>query len=296
METLSVCPVCGSSGIAPFLYVPDHFLTKETFLIQQCNCCGLKFVNPRPAENEIGRYYQTDEYISHNAEKNDLTSTIYKIARHVSIRKKYGLLNKKKNIKTVLDIGCGTGEFLNYCQSKNMKICGQEPNSNARNFAIQHNHLQVYATLGDVENTKEHFDCITMWHVLEHIHSLNETLTIIKGLLKPTGELIIAVPNCNSWDAEHYLDFWAAYDVPRHLYHFNSSSLNALMAGHGFEIVKKFPQKLDAFYISLLSEKYHMAHNPYLNAVIKGWQSNYHAITTKSGYSSIIYLLTLKIP
>ncbi|MCK9421088.1 MAG: class I SAM-dependent methyltransferase [Bacteroidales bacterium] len=295
MEKLNSCPVCGNSELTSFLSVADHFLTQKVFSIQQCGVCGLKFVNPRPQENEMDLYYQTDDYISHNAQKNNLTSRIYRIARVVSIRRKYRIIKTHTNADSLLDIGCGTGEFLHYCKGKNIKVYGLEPNSKARNFARESNHLSVSEKLSDFDGATILFDCITMWHVLEHIHALNETLTIVKKMLQPQGILIVAVPNCNSWDARHFKQFWAAYDVPRHLYHFAPSSFIGLVGKHGFDVKAILPQKLDAYYISLLSEKYRSGEFNYFKAVLTGFRSNFLAHKTKTGTSSLIFILTPKI-
>jgi len=294
METLFGCPVCGSSGIEPLMPVKDYFLSGQEFVMQRCNSCGFMFINPRPTQEEIGKYYQTSDYISHNADKSDLVSRVYRSARRFSVKHKFRMVASHIQGEKILDIGCGTGEFLAYCKKKKFEVYGIEPNEQARNFAIVHNQVQVGADIGYMEGLGVRFSCITMWHVLEHVHLLNETITKIKRMLSQHGVLIIAVPNCKSYDAGHYKQYWAAYDVPRHLSHFNTTSFTALMEKHGFGIDNIQPQYLDAFYISLLSEKYKNGRLNYFKAFFLGLWSNLMALKDKQGTSSLIYILTLK--
>jgi 2-polyprenyl-3-methyl-5-hydroxy-6-metoxy-1,4-benzoquinol methylase len=293
-EKIQNCPVCSSSVFTDFLEVNDYFLTKEDFSIQKCDACGFRFINPRPENLEIGRYYQSDEYISHDAEKENFISRIYKIARIFSIKAKYRIVYKYGESGKILDIGCGTGEFLKYCKSKGFDVSGVEPSEKARVYAQKVNHISVTGKLADYSNSLHSFDCISMWHVLEHVHDLNETIEMVKTLLKPNGIFIVAVPNSNSWDAQHYGNFWAAYDVPRHLYHFTEVTLKKLVSKHGFILKKLLPQKLDAFYVSMLSEKYRTGKINYLKSFILGLWSNFQAGKQKRGYSSQIFVLSLK--
>jgi len=294
METVDLCPVCRTSEFISFLTVPDHFLTHEVFTIQQCKTCGLKFVNPRPKELEMAKYYQTEDYISHNSQKGDFISKLYRIARGISVRRKHRMVTKYTHVKKLLDIGCGTGYFLQYCMNKGIEVFGLEPNPMARSFARDTNKLTVFKDLDEL-GEEANFNCITMWHVVEHIHSLNDTLSRIKKLLKSDGVLIVAFPNCNSWDAKKYKQFWAAYDVPRHLYHFNASSFTELVKNHGWGVTAILPQKLDAYYISLLSEKYRNGKPNYIKAFYTGLRSNFMAGIHGSGTSSLIFILAPQI-
>ncbi|MCX6304285.1 MAG: class I SAM-dependent methyltransferase [Bacteroidetes bacterium] len=293
-EKILRCPVCEKSVFSPFLEVNDHFLSKEDFTIQQCEGCGFKFVNPRPDTDEIGRYYQSDDYISHDAKKADIISLIYKFARVLSVRNKYSIVHQYASHGKILDIGCGTGEFLKYCKSKGFDVTGIEPNEKAGDFAEKKNGIPILRSLTDLNSGKGSFACITMWHVLEHVHDLNETIETVKGLLQADGVFIVAVPNYKSWDAQEYGKFWAAYDVPRHLYHFNDSTMNQLVEKHGFKIHKTIPQKLDAFYVSMLSEKYRSGANHHFKAMVNGFKSNFHAKGQGRGYSSQIFVFTTK--
>ncbi len=293
-EIISICPVCDNTAFSPFLPVKDYFLSKEDFSILSCNACGFRFVSPRPAKSEINKYYQSDEYISHGADKGDLISRIYKVARMVSIRRKFRILEKYTAGIKILDIGCGTAEFLSYCQKRGYNTTGIEPNDKARGFAKSINSVNTFEQVELLEGMNGSFNCITMWHVLEHIHNLNELITQVKQLLAPRGIFIVAVPNSNSWDAGYYKQFWGAYDVPRHLYHFTEKSFDKLVSKHGFEIRKIYPQKLDAFYVSMLSEKYKSGKNNFFNAACLGLWSNFRARMKDRGHSSQVFILSLK--
>lgn len=295
-EELKNCPVCHHSGFDQHLMVKDHFLTGEEFKLVKCPGCGFIFVNPRPDFAAIGNYYKSEEYISHDASKTDLISRIYKVARNYSIRGKYNLVKTYAKSGSILDYGCGTGEFLAYCRLNGFHTTGVEPNQKARTFAIEKNGIIVSEKLDDLISENKTFKIITLWHVLEHVHELNETIENLIKLLGPAGTLVIAVPNCTSQDAAHYGSFWAAYDVPRHIYHFTESTIRELFKKHRFSINKIFPQKLDAYYVSMLSEKYMNGKNNYLRWVLNGFLSNFNAGNAKTGYSSQIYILQRENP
>lgn len=293
-EQITQCPVCKNEKFEPFLTAEDHFLTKEKFEICGCSSCGFRFINPRPPKEEIGRYYQSEAYISHNASEFNLLTTIYKAARFLAIRSKYALIKRHAKGTRLLDIGCGTGEVLKYCKSRGFYVQGVEPTGTARKFAVENNGLDVKATLGELDPGAEPFNCITLWHVLEHIHELDASMEQIKGMLDPEGTLIIAVPNCDAMDAQAYGRYWAAYDVPRHLYHFTKETFQKFAENHGFVLKKTVPQKMDSYYVSLLSEKYKTGKSNYLTAFVNGFISNYAAKTKGYGHSSLIFLLSVK--
>jgi len=295
-EMLNHCPVCAGMKFSLFMTVRDHFLSREEFDIVQCEKCGFRFVNPRPLPEEIARYYQSEEYRSHDAQRGDLLSRIYRSARFFSIRFKYGIVRRYAKPGKILDLGCGTGEFLLFCRRNGYEVTGVEPNDTASAFARDINKIPVYQNFAEVNDEKGAFSCITMWHVLEHVHDLNGTLETIRKLLSPDGTLIVALPNCNSWDAAKYGEFWAAYDVPRHLYHFTAASLRTLMQKHFFEVRAMLPQRLDSFYITLLSRKYRTGSSSYLLALAQGFWSNLQAGMNNRGYSSQVFILTPKNP
>jgi SAM-dependent methyltransferase len=293
-ETLTSCPLCGGKEFEQFLTVKDYFLTGESFKIFRCIECGFKFVNPRPTYDEIGKYYQSDAYISHNSAGFSLFNWAYRVARYFAIRKKYGLVRHFTKGERLLDIGCGTGELLKYCKRKGFVVQGVEPNESPRKYAIEQNGIDVKSSLTELSGGVDDFDCIMLWHVLEHIHSLNTTLDDIKRILNKEGLLVIAVPNHESFDAKFYNSFWAGYDVPRHLYHFTRDSIFRFADKHGFVVQNVFPQKMDSYYVSFLSEKYKDGSSSFLSAVINGWKSNHYARRPGMGYSSLIFLLSHK--
>ncbi|MGM0612482.1 MAG: class I SAM-dependent methyltransferase [Bacteroidota bacterium] len=290
METLDKCPVCDNEQIDDFLHLKDWFLSKEDFTIGQCNNCGFLLTNPRPSPDELGKYYKSEEYISHSNTNKGFINGIYKFVRAYTIKQKYQIIKVYKPGSKILDIGSGTGEFLNFCKHSKWEVQGIEPDEDARNFSIQEYGLPVNEEeyLQDLQD--ESFDVITMWHVLEHVPDLNERMQTIYRLLKNKGIIVIAVPNPESYDAKYYGEHWAAYDVPRHLYHFKQKDIQKLAAKHNFHVKDVYPMKFDAFYVSMLSEKYKNGKVNYWNAIRKGIKSNFKA-AKNTNYSSVIYIL-----
>lgn len=290
METLNSCPSCGNTSVDLFLESEDYFLTKEKFSVFLCHNCGLKYTNPRPAKEELPDYYESEEYFSHDTGNTSVFASAYKIARRIALRRKTSLVKNHTAGNKILDIGCGTGEFLKVCKKEGFDVTGIEPNEKAATFAKEVNQIPVFSEEHLEKLPANSFDVITLWHVLEHVPDLNERMRTVKRLLKEMGTIIIAVPNASSPDALHYGKFWAAYDLPRHLYHFNPESFDHLARRHEFRISQILPMKMDAFYISLLSEKYLKGKSDIFSAFISGLRSN--AIASKNiSYSSIIFVL-----
>lgn len=293
-ERLEQCPVCGKSDLKNFLVVQDKSVTQESFVIVQCENCGFKFTNPRPDETSIGKYYESEDYISHSDTNKGILSKAYKIVRSIAIKDKVELINRVASQKgNILDYGCGTGYFLAACQKDGWQVEGFEPNSTANNLAAEILGKEVEnKTLEEFNN--DQFDVITLWHVLEHIHTLNETFQKLYRLLKPNGAFIIAVPNSDSLDAKKYGENWAAYDVPRHLYHFNQATMKRFLKKHKLVLEDTKPMKYDAYYVSLLSEKYKAGKTNMLSSVTSGFKSNYYASKNNQDYSSLIYIARKK--
>ena len=298
MHKISNCQICDGNKFTPFLCCVDYTVSKETFDIVSCNSCGFKFTNPIPDLQELGNYYKSNDYISHSNTSKGLVNSLYQFVRKFTLVKKLQLIekiNKKSDTKYLLDVGCGTGEFLNTCQNAGWQVQGIEPDNYARNAAQKKYHLTVndedYLSTA-FENS---FDCITMWHVLEHVPNLNERLQTLYKLLKPNGRLIIAVPNCSSYDAQQYQKYWGAYDVPRHLHHFTPNDIQALVSKNSMEVERVMPMIFDSFYVSLLSEKYKTGSSKLLSGFWTGLVSNIKAATKNNNtYSSQIYLIRKK--
>ncbi len=169
---------------------------------------------------------------------------------------------------------------------KGWNVSGVEPSEKARKLASQKN-IHLTEALPEEETM---YDAITMWHVLEHVYDLKEQLAWLKNNLSREGVLFIAVPNFESHDASLYKSNWAAYDVPRHLYHFSRKAIQLLFEEQHMKVVDVHPMKFDAFYVSLLSEKYTSGKMNFLKAFLSGWRSNQKASKT-GAYSSLIYVI-----
>lgn len=291
MEKISKCFVCESKVFNNYLNCTDLFLSKEKFDLVECDNCGFIFTNPRPEENIIGKYYESEDYISHSTQKKSLLNNIYELVRKRKIKSKYKLISNVANGKKILDIGCATGELLNYFKQRNWDTQGVEPNEKAKKFAIQNYGLNVKGESELKNFPDETFDVIMMWHVLEHVPLLNERIQELKRLLKPDGVIFIAIPNPKSWDAKYYKEFWAAFDVPRHLYHFSQETTIKLFDKFKFSIEEIIPMKFDSFYICLLSEKYLSGSIKYLKSLKNGLKSNFYAKRNQNNYSSLIYMV-----
>jgi 2-polyprenyl-3-methyl-5-hydroxy-6-metoxy-1,4-benzoquinol methylase len=271
----------------------DFAVSGEVFGLKKCNSCLLSITSPSPALEDLPRYYQSQQYISHTSKATSLINSIYLLVRSVTIKSKLKLITKALapgQKKSVLDYGCGTGTFLKKCKSNGWSISGVEPAPDARKLAQQNCGQEISTSLQEI-GTRQ-FQIITLWHVLEHIPDFNEVLNTLTQKLATDGTLIIAVPNPNSWDAKHYQDCWAGYDIPRHLWHFSQANIERLLNTHGLNLTAKIPMRFDSYYVSMLSEKYRQNKTTLtglFKAVIKGTLSNHYA-KKSTEYSSLIYL------
>lgn len=288
------CPVCDSTAIHPLLTVTDHSVSGESFVIWQCESCSLRFTQDAPDEQEIGRYYKSENYISHTNTSKGVVNQIYLAVRKITLGLKANAVKKytKKTTGNLLDIGAGTGAFLKHMQQEGWNVTGIEPDADAR--AVARNTFGLDLQPAGVLNKlpPHHFDAITLWHVLEHVHHLHTYMDVLKSLITPHGKIFIAVPNYQSLDADIYRLAWAAYDVPRHLYHFSPRSMHALVQRHGLKIIAEKPMWFDAFYISLLSSKYKNGNTNWIGAIGSGLRSNVNALSDKAKCSSLIYVIS----
>lgn len=283
------CPICGSRKISRQLTAKDHTVSGEAFDIWECGDCTGRFTQNIPDIHHIGSYYQSADYISHTETKEGLINRMYHSVRKITMRSKQNWVKSSAGVKQgrLLDIGSGSGAFLHYMQQLGWEVTGLEPDAGARENARKLYNLDTLSTEALFQLPHAQFDCITMWHVLEHVHDLHPYLEQIRKLLKPGGALLIAVPNYTSTDARSYGSHWAAYDVPRHLYHFSPASMQILLQQHGLSIVQKHPMVFDAFYVSLLSEKYRSG--GMIKAGWNGLRSYWKAWRHVDKCSSIVY-------
>ena len=290
MILLDKCPVCSEDKIVKKLDCIDHSASNETFIIVSCATCDFTFTNPRPKDESLGEYYKSDMYIYHTNNTKGLFNWMYQTVRKYAIGSKVNLLKKISKKENHLDIGCGTGEFLNACQKAGYNTKGIEPSKIAREQAIKNFHLSVSENTNLNQFQKEQFDSITMWHVLEHVPNLNETIEGFNRILSEKGKVIIAVPNHKSWDANYYIEFWAAWDVPIHLWHFSENTIEQLFNKHNFKLIQTKPMLFDSFYVALLSEEFKTGKKKFINGFAIGFISNIIGIFTKRGCSSTIYV------
>lgn len=288
MKHIKNSPI-NNSELTEFLSCKDYTVSKDSFTILRDNKNDFLITSPRPKDEDLGNFYESSAYISHTDAKKSLFDKIYQLVRNYTLNKKIKLINSfGSEAKTILDIGAGTGDFLEYCKKDGWQVSGVEPSAKAREIAEQKIDEKLYTE--NTEFSKQQFDVITMWHVLEHVPNLNETIAQLKQALKPNGTLIVAVPNHKSFDAKYYGTFWAAYDVPRHLWHFSQIAIKNLFAKENMKVVKTLPMKFDAYYVSLLSEKYKTGKMNPVKAFFTGFKSNLKAKSTKE-YSSLIYII-----
>ena len=268
----------------------DHTVSNEKFIIVSCETCGFLLTNPRPSKESMGKYYESEKYISHTNSAEGFFNWLYQTIRRHTIKTKTKLLKKVTKRGKHLDIGCGTGEFLNSCKKNGFETEGIEPSKKAREKAINNYNLSIKENT-DLSVFKEcEFDSISMWHVLEHMHDLNKNISHLHRILKPGGKLIVAVPNHKCWEASYYKEKWAAWDVPIHLWHFCKKSITALLNKNKFSLIKTKPMLFDSYYISLLSEEITSGKKNFLKAILVGSISNIIGNITKRGCSSIIYI------
>ena len=269
-----------------YLKTNDFFLSNEAFELLYDENLDMLVTSPQPID--IEKYYETDNYISHSDGENTLLEKVYQSIKNRNLQKKVALIEKyTKDDKTLLDVGAGTGDFLRHAKNKGWKIFGVEPNTNARKLASQ-KEIGLEKDLDTIQEMR--FSVITLWHVLEHLPNLRENIERLSHKLEEGGTLIVAVPNFKSYDAKYYGRFWAAYDVPRHLWHFSRTAIARLFLKERMELKKVKPMWFDSFYVSLLSEEYKTGKKNWIKAGWYGLVSNISGMITKE-YSSHIYIL-----
>jgi 2-polyprenyl-3-methyl-5-hydroxy-6-metoxy-1,4-benzoquinol methylase len=289
----NVCPLCSSEKIFLHFRCVDHFISKEVFEVFKCHSCSFEFTRDYPEETEIGTYYESEDYISHSDTAKGISNKIYRLVRNFMLRKKKVIIENSSGLKkgSLLDIGSGTGHFAGTMKEAGWLAKGIEVNEKVRDFSISKFGLEILSPEQMTTLAANSFDLITLWHVLEHFHDPFKYASKILSLLKPGGLCLIALPNCASYDAEYYGPHWAAYDVPRHLWHFNPATFRFFseQAGFALENLKSLP--LDVFYISILSERYKGSGSAFLTGLIKGLLFAFISAFKRKKSSSLIYIL-----
>jgi 2-polyprenyl-3-methyl-5-hydroxy-6-metoxy-1,4-benzoquinol methylase/predicted RNA-binding Zn-ribbon protein involved in translation (DUF1610 family) len=294
--TINTCPLCGGTHLVKKMTCTDFYASGEQFDLLQCENCGFQFTQGFPVEKEIGKYYETPDYISHSDTKKGMMNELYHLVRSRMLQKKAQLINNitGKTSGKILDIGTGTGYFSHTMQQKGWQVEAIEKSEQARSFAKKNFNLDIKDDSGLNDFSSGSFDVITLWHVMEHLEHLNETWERLHELLKDDGCLVVAVPNCSSYDAQKYKEFWAAYDVPRHLWHFTPDSIKKFGEKHNFTLVNHLPMPFDAFYVSILSEKYKESKSSLVKGMFAGTLAWFSSLSNKEKSSSIIYVFRKK--
>ncbi len=288
---LNNCPACGAVSWKQVFDVIDHSISNEQFRLYECDQCTLRITANAPGSEEIGRYYQSSAYISHSNTRKGLVNQLYQGVRKITLSQKNKLIRSHygEGIGNLLDFGSGAGAFVSYMQKNNWKVTGIEPAENARAIAKNEYGIELLDLAGFYTLPAGQFDVITLWHVLEHVHALNETIKQLRRLLKPTGRIYIAVPNYTSLDAAHFGRYWAAYDVPRHLYHFSPPAMRQLIDKNQLKVHAVKPMWFDSFYVSMLSTQYQGGRVDYINSLWQGVRSTIRTLQDKERASSLIY-------
>lgn len=287
------CPVCGSAEFKTVLSAKDHTVSGEKFAVSECNQCTLRFTQDVPDAASISPYYKSENYISHTNTSKGLINTLYQSVRKRTLKQKQRLVEKITGVKNgkLLDVGSGTGAFASEMKRNGWGVTGLEPDEDARKVAKESFNIELSDISQFYQLPDNSFDAITFWHVLEHVHELQAYMAKLKTLLTEKGRLFIAVPNYTSKDASIYNEYWAAYDVPRHLYHFSPQSMKVLVEKHGMKLLLQKPMWYDSFYVSMLSSKYKSGKTNLITAFFNGLRSNSMALGDVKKCSSVIYII-----
>lgn len=290
------CPVCKKDQLSHFLDCTDHYATQEKYALYKCDHCGFILTQDHPVESEMGRYYDVESYVSHSDTKDGIVNRIYHEARSWMLKQKYKMVVKQSGMDkgSILDIGCGTGYFLGLMKNKGWNVDGVEISPVARSSAQKRLEKPIAGNMFDLENDAKTYDVISLWHVMEHLHDLDRTFELLDKKLKKGGLLIVALPNADSVDANHYKEYWGAYDVPRHVWHFNPKTFGLLANDKGYSVDSIAPMHLDGFYVSMLSEKYKGRMASFVRGMIYGSWVFINSLRNEEKSSSVIYFLRKK--
>lgn len=287
------CPLCENPGIKYLFTCQDYLVSGESFEIFTCPQCRFEFTQNHPSEEELPDYYESENYISHSDSGTSFTNKLYYFTRKIMLGRKKSSLKKITGINRgiLLDIGSGTGSFAAYMNKEGWDATGIEINEKAREYSIKKHGIKAFGPGMLKSFADSSFDCITMWHVLEHLYDPLKTLTEVRRLLKSEHQALIALPNNFSHDSRHYKRFWAARDVPRHLWHFNPDSFTFIASKAGFEVTEVKRLHADVFYISYLSEKNKGSHLPFIKGIFKAMAFSFLSLFDKYKSSSLVYVI-----
>lgn len=289
---IQTCLICHSNSLTKCFAAVDHTASGESFTIVECKECGFRFTADPPAEQDCGRYYQSQDYISHSDTSEGWVNKIYHKVRKIMLGRKEALCRVHGTAKTLLDFGSGTGYFADHMQKAGYKVMGVEMDDNAREYSRRQWGLQVVSTQ-DFLNGKleEKYGYITLWHVLEHLYDPDRYMKLFNSLLDTNGRLIIAVPNFHGGEAKNYSSFWAGYDVPRHLWHFHPEAMRQFAKRNGFEVTSMAGMPFDPFYNAMLSEKYMKHSLGLLRGGLHGLMAWVRSAGKPERASSVIYTM-----
>ena len=293
---IHICPLCGGQQLEHALTCTDHYASGEQFEVIRCVHCGLLMTQGVPVEAEIGKYYETPDYISHSDTQQGLMNRVYHWVRQYMLSRKAALVKRTSGLSegSLLDYGTGTGYFANAMLCQGWKVKAIEKSPQARAFAKKQFGLNVEAEHSLKDYPSMSLDVVTLWHVMEHLEHLNEMWETLHRILKDKGVLIVAVPNPESYDARKYKEWWAAYDVPRHLWHFSPLVMQRFGEKHGFVLEKEHPMPFDAFYVSMLTEKHKSNELSFVKGLWTGTLAWFSALGNKERSSSLIYVFRKK--
>jgi len=292
----SSCPLCDSKDISLFIQTNDFFLTREPYSIFRCSTCGFTFTQDHPDESQAGNYYASEEYLSHNDSSGGSTAILYRLVRRIMLRRKRNIAEKACGITRgkILDIGSGTGHFLAEMKRSGWETIGVEIDEKTRQYSVSSYGLDIIDPGLIKFIPSSSCDCITLWHTLEHFQDPFLYAEEIHRILRPEGTCIIALPNCSSYDAAFYRKFWAAWDVPRHLWHFSRSTMGFFADRTGFMVRSVRSLPLDVFYISIISEKYKDTFLYFISGLIRGFWFYLRSLLSMEKSSSLIYFMQKK--
>jgi len=288
---ISQCPVCDHSSFKHYLNVPDWLVSKEPFELKQCEQCHFVFTANAPSEKEVGPYYNSEEYVEHSDTSSGLIYSIYHIARRAMLRFKYIKIKRLHTGKKLLDVGSGSGYFLNFMKKKGYDVTGVEISEKAvalceKNFGIKAHSPSEFLE----EKLDANYDIISLWHVFEHVYSYNAYFDLFSKSLNDNGYLILALPNCGSPDAKMNQSYWNGYDTPRHLWHFTPKTIEMFAHKRGFKIIQKHRMPLDPFFNVMVSDSYKDKFTFLPITLLKGLYSYIASLLNIEKSSSIIYI------